>query len=219
MKNYFLLFILLTAFVFGSVAQNKPAIGIYYNPAYTTCMTKADGELNWLKDEWNKLESGSMGYSIGAFAERSFSSKWSVRAGAGFSTYGERADSLKDFGIDKYNSDYRFVEVPVVASYYFGKSKYNRPYFSAGYTLNYFLNKSITYSLVGSSREEKTVLKGDEKSVNHSVRLACGFEFVLDKKWSMKTEIFANQFVSSLTNDGVRRLPFACGLSVQLRKK
>jgi hypothetical protein len=35
----------------------------------------------------------------------------------------------------------------------------------------------------------------------------------------MKTEIFANQFVSSLTNDGVRRMPFAAGLSVQLKKK
>jgi len=41
----------------------------------------------------------------------------------------------------------------------------------------------------------------------------------LDKKWSLKTEIFASQFVTSLTNDGVRRMPFAAGLSVQLRKK
>jgi hypothetical protein len=219
MKNYFLIFIFSIAFVFGSVAQTKPAIGVYYNPAYTTCITKADGELNWLKDEWNKLETGSMGYSVGAFAERSFSSKMSVRAGAGFSTYGERADSLKDLGIDKYQTDYRFIEVPFIASYYIGKSKYNRPYFSAGYTLNYFLNKRIAYSLLGSNREEKTVLKGDEKAISHAVRFAFGFDFVLDKKWSLKTEIFVNQFVSSLTNDGIRRMPFAAGLSIQLRKK
>jgi len=219
MKNYVLLFIIFTAFVFVSAAQTKSTIGVYYNPAYTTCMTKADGELDWLKNEWDKLETGSMGYSVGGFAEGSFSSKWSVRAGAGFSTYGERADSLKDLGIDKYQTDYRFIEVPVVASYYIGKSKYNRPYISAGYTLNYFLNKRITYSLLGSSREEKTVLKGDEKAISHAVRFAFGFDFVLDKKWSLKTEVFANQFVSSLTNDGIRRMPFAAGLSVQLRKK
>jgi hypothetical protein len=219
MKNYFLIFIFSIAFVFGSVAQTKPAFGVYYNPAYTTCMTKAGGELNWLKDEWNNLESGSMGYSFGAFAERSFSSKMSVRAGAGFSTYGERADSLKDLGIDKYNTNYRFIEVPVVAHYYLGKSKYNRPYFSAGYTLNYFLNKRIAYSLLGSNREEETVLKGDEKAISHAVRFAFGFDFELDKKWNLKTEIFANQFVSSLTNDGVRRMPIAAGLSIQLRKK
>jgi len=219
MKNYLLVFIFLTAFVFGCLAQTKSAFGVYYNPAFTTCLTKTDGELKWLKDEWNNLESGSMGYSVGAFAERSFSAKWSVRAGAGFSTYGERADSLKDLGIDKHQTDYRFIEVPVVASYYIGKSKYNRPYVSAGYTLNYFLNKRITYSLLGSTREEKTVLKGDEKAISHAVRFAFGFDFVLDKKWSVKTEIFANQFVSSLTNDGIRRMPFAAGLSVQLRKK
>ena len=219
MKNYFLFFIFLIAFSFGSVAQTKPAFGVYYNPAFTTSITSADGDLNWLKDEWSKLETGSMGYSVGAFAERSFSSKWSVRAGAGFSTYGERADSLNNLGIDKYRTDYRFIEVPVIANYYFGENKYRRPYFSAGYTLNYFLNKSITYSLVGSNREEKTVLKGNEKSINHAVRLAIGFDFVLDKKWSIKTEIFANQFISSLPNDGLRRLPFSSGLSVQLRKK
>jgi hypothetical protein len=218
MKNYLLLFIFSTACVYGSVAQTKPAFGVYYNPAYTTCMNQAEGELKWLKDEWNNLESGSMGYSVGGFAERIFSSKMSVRAGAGFSTYGERADSLKDLGIDKYHTDYCFIEVPVVASYYIGKSKYNRPYVSAGYTLNYFLNKRIAYSLLGSNREEKTVLKGDEKAISHAVRFAFGFDFVLDKKWSVKTEIFANQFISSLTNDGIRRMPFAAGLSVQLRK-
>jgi hypothetical protein len=219
MKNYFLIFIVFMAFVLESTAQNKPAFGVYYNPAYTTCMTNANGESNWLKDEWNKLETGNMGYSFGAFVERSFSSKMSVRAGAGFSTFGERADSLKDLGIDKYQTDYRFIEVPVVASYYIGKSKYNRPYFSAGYTLNYFMNKRIAYSLLGSNREEKTVLRGDEITISHAVRFAFGFDFVLDKKWSVKTEIFANQFVSSLTNDGIRRMPFAAGLSVQLRKK
>jgi hypothetical protein len=175
--------------------------------------------LDWLKKEWDALETGSMGYSLGVFAERSFSAKWSIRGGAGFSTYGERADSLNNLGIDKYRTDYRFIEVPVVACYSFGANKYARPYFSAGYTLNYFVNKRITYSFLGSTREEKTVLKGDEKAISHAVRFAFGFDFVLDKKWNIKTEIFANQFVSSLTNDGVRRMPFAAGLSVQLRKK
>ena len=219
MKNYLFLFIFSTVSVFGSIAQTKPAFGVYYNPAYTTSITSADGDLNWLKDEWDKLETGSFGYSVGAFAERTVTSKISLRVGAGFSTYGEHADSLNNLGIDKYRTAYRFIEVPVVASYYFGENKYRRPYFSAGYTLNYFLNKSITYSFLGSNREEKTVLKGDEKAINHALRFAIGFDFVLDKKWSMKTELFVNQFVSSLTNDGLRRMPFAAGLSIQLRKK
>lgn len=219
MKNNIIIILFLTAFAFGSSAQTKPTFGVYYNPSFTSRITQANSDLNWLKKEWDKLESGSMGYSVGAFAERSFSSRLSVRAGVGFSSFGERADSLNDLGIDKYRTDYRFLEIPLVASYYFGENKYRRPYFSAGYTMNYFLNKSITYSMVGSNREEKTVLKGDEKSINHAVRLSFGFDFVLDKKWSLRTEIFANQFLSSLTNDGIRRMPFSSGLSVQLRKK
>ena len=219
MKNYFLLFIVLTAFTFGTVAQTKPAFGVYYNPAFTVTKIKAPGGLDWLEKEWDMLESGSTGYAVGAFAERALTSKINLRVGAGFSTYGERVDSLKDLGIDKYNTDYRFVEVPVLACYSFGKNKYAQPYFSAGYNLNYFLNKRITYSLLGSNREERTILKGDEKAISHAVRFAFGFDFALDKKWNIKTEIFANQFVTSLTNDGVRRMPFAAGLSVQLRKK
>ena len=163
MKNYFFVFLFLTAF--ASNAQNKPTFGVYYNPSFTSRITQANSDLNWLKKEWDKLDSGSMGYSVGAFAERSFSSRLSVRAGIGFSSFGERADSLNDLGIDKYRTDYRFIEVPLVASYYFGENKYRRPYFSAGYTMNYFLNKSITYSMVGSNREEKTIIKGDEKSI------------------------------------------------------
>jgi hypothetical protein len=217
MKNCFFVFLFLIAF--EGTAQTNPAFGVYYSPSFTSRIAQANSDLSWLKKEWDKLESGSMGYSVGAFAERTFSSRFSVRAGVGFSTFEERADSLIDLGIDKYRTDYKFIEVPVVASYYFGDNKYRKPYLSAGYTMNYFLNKSITYSMVGSSREEKTVLKGDEKSINHAVRIAAGFDFVLDKKWSLRTEIFASQFVSSLTNDGVRRLPFSSGLSVQLRKK
>ena len=219
MKNYFLFLIVLLTFSLAGNAQTKPAFGVYYNPAFTVTKTKAPGELDWLKKEWDMLESGSMGYSVGAFAERTMTSKISLRVGAGFSTYGERADSLNNLGIDKYRTAYRFIEVPVVASCYFGENKYRRPYFSAGYTLNYFLSKRITYSFLGSNREERTVLKGDEKAITHAVRFAFGFDFVLDKKWSIKTEVFANQFVSSLTNDGLRRMPFAAGLSIQLRKK
>jgi len=219
MKNNFLVFLLLTAFAFAGSAQTKPAFGVYYAPSFTSRITQANSDLNWLKKEWDKLESGSVGYSFGAFAERTLSTKLSLRVGAGFSSFGERVDSLSDLGIDKYKTDYRFIEVPLVASYYFGENKYRRPYLSAGYTLNYFLNKRISYSMVGSSREETTVLKSDVNAISHTVRIAVGVDFVLDKKWSVKTEIFANQFVSSLTNDGVRRLPFAAGLSVQLRKK
>ena len=109
MKNYLFLFIFLSAFVFESVAQTKPAFGVYYNPSFTSRITQANSDLNWLKKEWDKLESGSMGYSVGAFAERSFSSRLSVRAGVGFSSFGERADSLNDLGIDKYITDYRFI--------------------------------------------------------------------------------------------------------------
>jgi opacity protein-like surface antigen len=219
MKNYCFVFLFSIAFAFGSNAQTIPALGVYYSPAYTSRITQANNDLSWLKKEWDNLESGSMGYSIGAFAERSFSSSLSVRVGVGYSTFSERADSLIDLGIDKYRTDYKFIEVPVVASYYFGENKYRKPYLSAGYSMNYFLNKSITHSMVGSSREEKIVLKGDEKSINHAVRIAAGFDFVLDKKWILKTEIFASQFISSLTKDGVSLLPFSAGLSVQIRKK
>ena len=121
MKNYFFVFLFLIAF--ASNAQNKPAFGVYYNPSFTSRITQANSDLNWLKKEWDKLESGSVGYSVGAFAERTLSSKLSLRAGVGFSTFGERVDSLSDFGIDKYKTDYRFMEVPFVASYYFGENK------------------------------------------------------------------------------------------------
>lgn len=208
-----------TAFSFESYAQTNLALGVYYNPSFTGKVTRSDSALSWLKGEWNKLESGSVGYSVGAYAERSFSSRLSVRAGAGFSSFGERTDSLNDLGIDNYRTDYRFIEVPVVATFYLGENKYRRPYFSAGYAMNYFLNKRVTYSLIGSTRNESAILKGEEKILSNALRISFGYDFLLEKKWNLRTELYATQFITALTQVGVKRYPNALGLSFQIRKK
>lgn len=219
MKNY-IFAAALSLFISSEMyAQETTAFGVSFAPAYTQQSTRASSELNWIENEWDRKESGKFGYALGIFAEKEVAEHWSARGGVGFSSIGERADSLLDLGVDKYNIDYRFIEVPIAVCYSFGKNKYTRPYVSLGYSLNYFLNKRTTYSLAGTNRDQKSILKGDEKNINHAVRMAFGFDFVLDKKWSLKTEIFASQFVTSLTNDGVRRMPFAAGLSIQFRKK
>lgn len=216
MKNCFFVFLFLTAL--AGNAQTQPAFGVYYSPSFTSRITRANSDLNWSKKQWDKLESGGVGFAVGALAERTFSSKLSLRGGVGFSTFVERVDSLKDLGIDKCKTDYRFFEMPVVASYYFGEKKSRRSYFSVGYTLNYFLNKSITYSLVGSNRDERIVIKGDVNSLNHALRIAMGLDIILDKKWNLRTELFTSQFLTSLTQGGVKRYPTSFGISLQIRK-
>ena len=219
MKTYIAFFILFIGLSLGINAQSIYSFGAYYSPMYTSRITGSGSDLNWLKKEWDRLEKGGMGYSVGAFTERSLSDKLTVRAGLGFASYGERVDSLIDFGIDKFKNDYRFLEVPMVACYSFGKNKASHPYFSLGYSLNYFLNKRNTYSLVGSKRDEAIILKDNVNVVNHALRFAVGFDFFLDKKWSLRTELFANQFISSISQDAISRRPVAFGLSFQLRKK
>jgi hypothetical protein len=219
MKNYLALIVLFIGIAFEVNAQSNYSFGGYYSPMYTNRITGTSSDLNWLKKEWDQLEKGGMGYSVGAFAERTVSEKLTIRGGLGFSSYGERIDSLMDLGIDKFKNDYRFVEVPVVACYSFGDYTSAIPYISLGYSLNYFLNKRNTYSLVGSKREEVTILKDNVNLVNHALRFSAGFDFTLDPKWNLRTELFANSFLSSLSNDAISRRPIALGLSLQLRRK
>jgi outer membrane protein W len=131
---------------------------------------------------------------------------------------GENVDSLSAVGVDLYKSNYRFIELPLVASYSFGANKYVRPYVSFGYVLNYYINNRLTYSFAGSNNEETSLVKNDFNSINHAVRISFGYDFVLDKKWNIRTECYATSFVSSLTNQGISRRPIAFGLSCGLRK-
>jgi hypothetical protein len=219
MKKYICVALFLLAFFFSSVAQTKYSYAVYYSPALTSRITRASDDLNWLKSESDKLEKSEFGYAAGVFIEREMNNSWSVRGGIGFSVFSEKIDSLDYLGIDKYRNEYRFIEVPLVATRFFGKSALNRPYMSLGYSLNCFLNKETTYSLVGSSREESTVNKGDENQLSHALRISVGYDFALDKKWNFRAELFSTQFITSLTQSDLKRLPNSLGLSLQIRKK
>ena len=199
-------------------AQKSLAIGGYFSPSYTSRLTSSSEELSWLNTDMNNISRVGFGYSLGVFGEDKISEKLSVRAGLGYLSMGENLDSLTGLGIDLYKSNYRFIELPVVASYSLGLNKYVRPYVSFGYVLNYYINNRITYSYAGSNNEETSLVKNDFNSINHAVRISFGYDFVLDKKWNFRTECFANSFVSSLTNQGITRRPIAFGLSLNLRK-
>jgi len=199
-------------------AQKSMAIGGYFSPSITSRLTSSSEELSWLNTDMNNISRAGFGYSAGVFGEQRISEKLSVRAGLGYICMGENVDSLSAVGVDLYKSNYRFIELPLVASYSFGANKYVRPYVSFGYVLNYYINNRITYSYSGSNNEETSLVKNDFNSINHAVRISFGYDFVLDKKWNLRTECFANSFVSSLTNQGITRRPIAFGLSLNLRK-
>ena len=199
-------------------AQKSMAIGGYFSPSYTSRLTSSSEELSWLNTDMNNISRAGFGYSAGVFGEKKFSEKLSVRAGLGYLSMGENLDSLTSLGIDLYKSNYTFIELPVVASYSFGSNKYVSPFVSLGYVLNYYINNRITYSFAGSNNEETRLVKNDFNAVNHAFRVSIGYDFVLDKKWNLRTECFANSFVSSLTNQGITRRPIAFGLSLNLRK-
>lgn len=199
-------------------AQKSTAIGGYFSPSYTSRLTSSSDELSWLNTDMNNISRAGFGYSAGVFGEKKFSEKLSIRAGLGYLCMGENIDSLSSMGIDLYKSNYTFIELPVVASYSFGSNKYVHPFVSLGYVLNYYINNRITYSNAGSNRDETLIVKNDFNGINHAVRISFGYDFVLDKKWNLRTECFANSFVSSLTNQGITRRPIAFGLSINLRK-
>ena len=199
-------------------AQKSMAIGGYFSPSYTSRLTSSSEELSWLNTDMNNISRAGFGYSAGVFGEKKLSEKLSVRAGLGYLSMGENLDSLTSLGIDLYKSNYTFIELPVVASYSFGSNKYVRPFVSFGYVMNYYINNRITYSHAGSNNEETRLVKNDFNAVNHAFRVSIGYDFVLDKKWNLRTECFANSFVSSLTNQGITRRPIAFGLSLNLRK-
>ena len=218
MKKVGLLILFAVVLSVQIIAQKSMAIGGYFSPSFTSSFTSSSEELSWLNNDINNISKPGFGYAVGIFGEDKISEKIRVRAGLGYLSLGENVDSLTSLGIDLYKTNYRFIELPVVASYSFGSNKYVRPFVSFGYVLNLYLNSRIIYSYAGSNREESQHIRNDFNSINHAIRLAIGYDFIVDKKWNLRTECFANSFVSSLTNQGVSRRPFAFGLSISLGK-
>lgn len=218
MKNVGSLILFAVVFSVQISAQKSMAIGGYFSPSFTSSFTSSSEELSWLNTDMNNISRAGFGYSAGVFGEKKFSEKLSVRAGLGYLSLGENVDSLSAVGVDLYKSNYRFIELPLVASYSFGANKYVRPYVSFGYVLNYYINNRITYSYAGSNNEETQLVKNDFNAINHALRVSFGYDFVLDKKWNMRAECYAASFVSSLTEQGISRRPVALGISIHLRK-
>jgi len=219
MKNYFIAAAFALLISTEMSAQETTAIGVSFAPSYTQQFTRTSSDLNWLEKEWDRKESGGFGYSFSFFVEKNIAHRWSARVGLGFSSLGERVDSLLDLGVDKFNNDYRFLEMPIAFCYSFGKNNYSKPYVSFGYSLNYFLNKRTTYSLAGTNRDEILLTKEDINTLGHVARFAMGYDFVLDKKISLKAELFASQFINSLTKGPINRFPISLGMSFQVRRK
>ena len=218
MEKIFSFILLVILFSLKISAQKSIAIGGYFSPSFTSSFTSSSEELSWLNTDMNNISRAGFGYSAGVFGEKKFSEKLSVRAGLGYLSMGENVDSLSAVGVDLYKSNYRFIELPLVASYSFGANKYVRPYVSFGYVLNYYINNRITYSYAGSNNEETQLVKNDFNAINHALRVSFGYDFVLDKKWNMRAECNAASFVSSLTEQGISRRPVALGISIHLRK-
>jgi hypothetical protein len=218
MKNVGSLILFAVVFSVQISAQKSMAIGGYFSPSFTSSFTSSSEELSWLNTDMNNISRAGFGYSAGVFGEKKFSEKLSVRAGLGYLSLGENVDSLSAVGVDLYKSNYRFIELPLVASYSFGANKYVRPYVSFGYVLNYYINNRITYSYAGSNNEETQLVKNDFNAINHALRVSFGYDFVLDKKWNMRAECYVASFVSSLTEQGISRRPVALGISIHLRK-
>lgn len=203
---------------FHVFAQSKYLVGVYFSPGYNTYLAKTSSDLSWLDTDVKRIEKAVVGYQVGAFVDRKVSEKIQISAGLGYSTYNTKIDSLEYLGIDKYTVNQRFLEVPIVARYAIGLKNYMVPYVSFAYTLNVYLNTQSTYSLAGSNRNETNVLKNDFNSLNHSLRLALGYNYSLDKKWNLRTECYVSSFVSSLTNQGIDRRPVAIGVTISLGK-
>ncbi len=218
MKKVGSLILLAVVFSVQISAQKSMAIGGYFSPSFTSSFTSSSEELSWLNTDMNNISRAGFGYSAGVFGEQKISEKLSFRAGLGYLSLGENVDSLSVVGVDLYKSNYRFIELPLVASYSFGANKYVRPYVSFGYVLNYYINNRITYSYAGSNNEETQLVKNDFNATNHALRVSFGYDFVLDKKWNMRAECYAASFVSSLTEQGISRRPVALGISIHLRK-
>lgn len=215
MKNTFLLLCVYCLCTTGLVAQKTPfQFGLAFYPNYNNSWTSK------ISRDLVGTDIGSVGYSIGLFAEKQLRPHWSIRAGVNYGTAGYRRPKnpltwpsefvngsyVPDPALAKHlawGSTFGLLEIPVRVHYQIKPGK--KFYLSAGLAPLVSLNSNTTTTLFyqdGRKEVSKTNLEFDEPGLG--LHIGAGFLVPLTSKWTLEIQPELRRTKISLDSNGPR---------------
>ena len=190
--------------------------GISYSNDLSYRLSKADGDIDYLKQEFDSLESSRYGFSAGVFAGYTINSALSVRAGLHFSRYGFAIDTLEEAGFTNMKFNYSYVELPIRISHVFKLQSKVQPIVSLGLYAGYLLQQKTTHFATG---EPQRITYEDGQalsSINLGVIGAVGFQKNIAPNYRIQLEGAFRQSFTPVGDTPLKRYLFSTGVNFSI---
>jgi Outer membrane protein beta-barrel domain len=217
MKKILCILILLPLF---SKAQDSTSHvffgGISYSNDLSYRLSKADGDIAYLKQEFDSLESSRYGFSAGVFAGYNFNAALSVRAGLHFSRYGYAIDTLQAAGFTNMRFNYNYVELPIRISHVFKLQRKVQPIVSLGVYTGYLLQHKTTHFATGEPQRISYEDGQTLSSINLGVIGAVGFQKNIAPNYRIELEGSFRQCLTPIGDTPLKRYLFSTGVNFSI---
>ena len=221
MKQRITLLILICSYVIcgqttDSLKQKKHHIGFSLSPDYCFRKVKSNVENNWIKEAFDTLEVGKLGYTFGITYQYALRKKIDLVSGLLFSDKGEK--TRKQYTSTptpfNYNNHFYYLDIPILFKYNFLDKKI-KLFASAGVSCNIFLTHRMT-QITGYTSDDVKVnnySKTGISPINFAMIGSVGLECPLTNKWSFKLEPTYRRSVSSFSKAPIKKYLYSVGLN------
>ena len=203
----------------------KFSLGAQAGVYWSDLMLKANGELEFLKTQFDSLEHGRIMSSAGLVMKYHINSKITIGSGINLKTLGFGIDTLENAGIADIRFNFQYVEVPLNLEYTFKESKTWKPILRVGLSYQYLVGMQRRYFEFGQTNE--TLLKETKQYVTSAIgiNVGIGVNKKVYEKTNLQIVISGERNLSSISDSPLERywqnagIYFALTRDIDVRKK
>lgn len=198
--------------------ESKVSIGLVQSANLSYRFTRSTADFNWMEDGLDSIEKPLLCFSTALMFKFNIKNRLQLNTGVSYSKIGYQYEEGSLIGFKNYQETFNIIEVPIQVSYKLTTNK-SYAYMSLGVSPGYIFSSRAAYLLEDEKDWKSMALSSDYSKFQVNASISFGGSFKLDNSWDLKTELFYNQHVLSLSDGPLEKRLFSAGLSVGLFKR
>jgi hypothetical protein len=195
--------------------KGKISLGLVQSLNVSYRISSSSSDLEWMELGLDSIEKPNLGNSTAVLANIGLSERFQLNTGLSRAKMGYQYKEGSLIGHTYYREEYNFIELPVHLIYK-TNSKKSYCYMSIGLTSAFVYNSSARYKLEGQNNELRMKLNSNITDFQFTTRFGLGMSFYLSEYWNLKSELFYNQALQSISNGPIKKSLFSTGLNFGL---
>lgn len=197
--------------------KTKISVGLVESSNLSFRLSSSTSDLEWMKLGQDSIEKPLLGNSIAVLANLVLNERFQFNTGISLTKMGYQYCEGSLIGHTYFKEVYNLVEFPIHFLYKINLKK-SFYFFTIGFSPGYAYNSFARYKLEGQLEEEYMRLNNKITNFQLATRLGLGMSIYLTHSWSLKSELFYNQELKSISTGPIKKYLFSSGLCFGLFK-